>query len=130
MYSSSNTGSFTVSVTKESSSTTTETGTSFSTAYTLTSGVSKAVTFSSSGQNIYFKFTAPSAKSYTFKSTGSTDTRGYLYNASQSQLTSNDDSNGSSNRNFSITYSLSANQTVYLKVNLYSGTGSSTIMVS
>ena len=133
MYSSSNTGTFNVSVTKSTTTTITEDGKSFSTAYTLTSGGSKAVTFSA-GQNIYFKFTAPSAKSYTFKSTGSTDTYGYLYNSSQTQVASNDDDSSvsSSNRNFGITYSLSTNQTVYLKVKLYSSsaTGSSTIMVS
>ena len=61
---------------------------------------------------------------------GSYDTYGYLYNSSQSQLSSNDDDGDGSN--FKITRSMLVGETVYLKVKLYSSssTGTFTVTVS
>ena len=80
---------------------------------------------------MYFVFRATESKSYTFYSTGSYDTYGYLYDANQFQIVSNDDSNGISNSNFSMTYSLTAGETVYLVVRMFSQatTGTFTVYV-
>ncbi len=43
------------------------------------------------GHESIYKFSAPSAGSYTFETTGSNDTCGVLYNSSKSVITSNDD---------------------------------------
>ncbi len=59
---------------------------------------------------------------YTFFTSGSLDTMGYLYNESGTQIGYNDDSNG---RNFAISASLTLGETYYLKVKAWSSnTGS------
>ena len=105
-------------------------GSSFEKAYIITSGESLPAVIDTAGEYVYFKFTATESKTYTFQSSGSYDTYGYLYNSSQSQLSSDDDSGDGSN--FKITRSMSAGETVYLKVKLYSGssTGTFTVTVS
>jgi protein involved in ribonucleotide reduction len=73
----------------------------------------------------WIRFTAPIAGSWTFKSSGiptGSDIYGYLLNSSGSQLAYDDD--GAGNRNFSITYTLTANTVYYLKVKNYSATTS------
>lgn len=82
-------------------------GNDFSTAYILQVGnqVSDAIDYS--GDVDFFKFTPTYSGTYTMATSGSTDTYGYLYDASLSQLAYNDDSNGTTN--FSISYSLTAN---------------------
>lgn len=72
------------------------------------------------GQVTRVKFTAPSAGTYVFTSTGSDDTYGYLYNSAttSSSLVSDDDSG--SNQNFRMEHSLSSGQTIYVGVKFYS----------
>lgn len=72
------------------------------------------------GEITRVKFTAPSAGTYVFTSTGSEDTYGYLYNSANtsSSLTSDDDSG--SNQNFSMERSMNSGQTIYVGVKFYS----------
>ena len=88
-------------------------------------GVSAPISYA--GQYYYFTFTPPRTTSYTFYSTGSTDTYGHLYNASGAQLTSDDDS-GVAN-NFNVTYTLTANTTYYYAARYYSASNTGTISV-
>ena len=103
-------------------------GSSFEKAYIITIGESLSAVIDTAGEYVYFKFTATESKTYTFQSSGSYDTYGYLYNSSQSQLSSNDDSGDGSN--FLISRSMSAGETVYLKVKLYSSSATGTFTVS
>ena len=105
-------------------------GTSFEKAYIMTTGDTLNAVVDTAGEYVYFVFTATESKTYTFQSNGSYDTFGYLYNSSQSQISSNNDSGDGSN--FLISSSMSAGETVYLKVKLYSSsiTGTFTVTVS
>ena len=78
----------------------------------------------------WFAFTPTASGSYLFYTTGSTDTKGTLYNSSETQLKVNN--NGSINgSNFALAYSLTAGQTYYIKVsNNNSSTGAYTLNVS
>ena len=90
-------------------------------------GGSYTVTIDTAGEKIYYKFTATESKSYTIKSSGGLDTYGYLYDSSQSQLTYNDGST-----DFIITRSLTAGETYYVVVEMYSSsaTGTFTLTIS
>ena len=83
---------------------------------TLSLNTGKATTLAAY-EYAYFVFTPSTTGSYTFYSTGSTDTYGYLYNTSAAQLRSNDD--GGASYNFSITYELTAGQKYVLGVRCY-----------
>ena len=67
----------------------------------------------------YFWFTPSSSGNYTIYTTGNTDTMGYLYDSSYRQIAYNDDTAGSANRNFTITYNLVANQRYYVAVKAF-----------
>ncbi|MFD2115585.1 S8 family serine peptidase [Paenibacillus yanchengensis] len=67
-------------------------------------------------EDIYI-FTPSVSRAYTFSTSGSTDTMGSLYDSSKNVIAHNDDSSG--NLNFSITHSLTANQTYSIKVRAY-----------
>jgi len=88
------------------------------------------VTIDTAGERVYFKFVPTETRSYTISSQGSSDTYGHLYNASQSQLTYNDQ--GGNNSNFRITYTLTAGETYYIAARLYysTKTGSFTISIT
>ncbi len=84
------------------------------------------------GDTDYFMFTPKISGTYTIESTGSTDTKGYLYDNKgisngimnpgvKLPLASDEDGNTS---NFSITYNLSASTTYYIKVAHFNPTGS------
>ena len=105
-------------------------GTSFERAISIETGTNYSANITTAGGKVYYSFTANESRSYTFYSTGSLDTYGYLYDSNQSQLTSNDD--GGNNGNFSITRTLTAGEIYYLVVRLYSSssTGSFTVFVS
>ena len=99
-------------------------GDSFETATTLTMAYSRPAyvsngTIGASDDEDYFKLTAPQTGTYIFYTTGSTDTKGYLYNSSYTQLAYNDDNAGI---NFGMKYSLTAGQTYYIKVTGYGST--------
>ena len=95
-------------------------GTSLDRAYTLTASSSGTyVNIATSGQIVYFKFTASVGRTYTFYSSnnGSQDPYLIVYNPDGSQLTYVDDSSG---RDFIYTVYLSAGQTAYLGAKLWS----------
>lgn len=104
-------------------------GLSFENARSVGEGT-HSVVISQAGNWIYFKFVPMATKSYTIRSSGDYDTYGYLYNSSKTQLTANDDGAGSGQ--FKITYSLTAGQTYYIAVRLYStsATGNFTVTIS
>ncbi len=85
---------------------------------TLTSGsvVSAPITYS--GQLYYYKFVPSTSGTYVIYSTGSSDTKVYLYNSSGTELSSNDD--GGEERNFRLSYNLTAGTTYYYAVRYYS----------
>ena len=62
-----------------------------------------------------FKFNPTVNGRYIIETTGSTDTLGYLYENNGYSVTSNDDAN-STNKNFSINTTLTANQTYFIHV--------------
>ena len=90
----------------------------FATQIYLNTEVSGRIDFG--GDNDYFKFIPSQDGLYTFYTTGSLDTYGYLYNGSQSLLKSNDDS-GSGN-NFKIVYRLNSGNVYYIRVRAYGTT--------
>ncbi|MCM1298909.1 MAG: amidase domain-containing protein [Firmicutes bacterium] len=61
-----------------------------------------------------FSFTAPSTGTYTFKTTGSTDTYGKLCSSTGASLAADD--NSGDNSNFSISYKLDKGRTYYIYV--------------
>ena len=63
-------------------------------------------------------FTPEYTHQYIFRSTGTGDTYGYIYDANGNQLASDDDSGGSGQ--FKITYTLNAGETYYLGVKWFS----------
>lgn len=65
----------------------------------------------------YYKLITTKSGIFTFGSTGSTDTMGYLYDSNMSLLDSNNDSGLGSN--FKITYYLTTGRTYYIKIRGY-----------
>jgi hypothetical protein len=102
------------------------TGTSFDDAFIARANTEYTVTTEKNGQIVYFEFVPSYSKEYRFYSKGSRDTYGELYNSSRAKLKSDDDS-GDGN-NFYIAYKLTAGQTYYIAVKLYSGTGTFTFV--
>ena len=100
------------------------TGTSFETAITINSDETKSVTIDTAGEKVYFKFIPTETKSYTISSQGGLDTYGYLYNASMSQIASND------GNTFSMTYTLTAGETYYIAVRMYSSSATGIFTIS
>ena len=76
-----------------------------------------------------FKFTPTVSKSYVFKSTGSTDIYGILFDSYGFSIRENDDYGS---LNFTITQYLTAGRTYYLAVRHYSptGTGACSVLVT
>ena len=102
-------------------------GTSFEKAINMETGKSYEVIIDTAEEIVYFSFTATKTESYTIKSNGGLDTYGYLYNSSKTQLTYND-----GGTDFTITYNLTAGETYYIAVKMYStsATGSFTVSVT
>ncbi|MBQ3506637.1 MAG: InlB B-repeat-containing protein, partial [Clostridia bacterium] len=109
MYSSDNTGSFTVNIALP--------GSSFAEAIEVSSGGSYTTNIVSNGQDVYYKFVPTVSGSYTFYSTGSYDTEVYFYNSVYNNEAYNDQ--GGSNNNFSLTYNLVAGNTYYFIASMY-----------
>ncbi len=104
-------------------------GNSFSNATTINVNTNISGTIGVSGERDYFRFTAPTSGSYTIETTGSTDTFGHLYNSSQTQIATDDDS-GEGN-NFTISQNLIAGQTYFIQVRHFStGTGAYVLRVN
>jgi len=102
------------------------TGSSYETAIPMLRDVEYTATVKSGGYSVYFKFVPSASGSYTFKSLGGSDTYGYLYDSGGNSLRSHD-----GNTDFSITYTLTAGETYYLRVKFYSSysTGSFKVKV-
>ncbi len=85
----------------------------------------------SAGQVPRVKFTAPSAGTYVFTSTGFEDTYGYLYTSATGSEVASDDDSGT-DRNFRLERNLSANETIYIGVKYYdsSASGSTVLNIS
>ena len=81
------------------------------------------------GQNAYFFFTPAESAEYHFRSYGSCDTYGYIYDSNMNRLAYNDDDDG---RNFGIAYYLEAGVTYILCTRLYYGDaiGSFTVKIT
>ncbi len=95
-------------------------GNDFNTQNIIIPGVDLSAAIDYSGDYDFYKITPKIDGEYVVKTTGTTDTYGYLYDSNQILLSSNDDSEG---RNFKITYKLFANKTYYIKIRHYSSTG-------
>lgn len=107
-------------------------GDSFGQARTISLSSSGTGSYSSrldsSSDMDYYRISVSTGGSYTLSTTGSTDTRGRLYNSGQTSIEGDDDS-GSGN-NFSITRNLTTG-TYYIRVSGYNGaTGAYTIVIS
>lgn len=102
-------------------------GNSCSAATTLSVNSSRVGAINSSGDIDYFRIQVPSSGTLTVRTTGATDTYGFLKNSSCTNIISNDDTS-TSDQNFRISRSLTAG-TYYVAVRHYSssGTGSYTL---
>ncbi len=80
---------------------------------------------STGGEKKYYTFTPSESGTYVIYSTGSSDTKVYLYNSSGTELTSDDD--GGTDRNFRLQYSLTAGTTYRFAVGYYDSSATGTI---
>ena len=87
------------------------------TAESISSGNEKTVSISNPGECKYFKFVPTTSAHYSFYSTGSYDTFGYIYDSNMRELSR--DNNGGDSKNFSLTYVMRAGNTYYLCAKLY-----------
>ena len=95
--------------------------------YLISSGSNLSTSVSYAGQIYWYKFTPSSSGTYVMYSTGDADAYGYIYNASGSELSNNDD--GGDNRSFRLVYNLSSGTTYYYGVKYYSSSNTGTISV-
>ena len=117
LYNSSSTGSFSIMLRQDSTTSTIYTGSSYS------------CSISASGMKNYYQFSPTTSGTYVFSSTGSYDTFGYLYDSGMNLITTDNDS-GNSN-NFSISYYLYSGNTYYFAASMNgSGTGTFRVEVS
>ncbi|RIE03556.1 hypothetical protein [Cohnella faecalis] len=80
----------------------------------LNSPITRLINYA--GDQDVFVFTPSTTRSYVIKTTGSTDTVGVLSDSNNDPFADNDDS---TDLNFSIAYTLTANQTYYIRVKAY-----------
>ena len=94
------------------------------TAIPLTVNAFSTATISNGGDFAYFSFTPTTTGNYVWYSSTDQDTYGYLYDANENMLSSNDDSG--ENTNFKIIYELIAGEKYYFGARYYhsSNTGS------
>ncbi len=88
-------------------------------ATTLSVGTSYSAKIDFANQEVYYAFTPASSGTYTFESTGSVDSKVYVYNASGSEL-DNDDDSSDEGTNFKLTMNLTGGTKYYIKVRAYS----------
>ncbi len=91
----------------------------------LTVNSSNNAVISTSGEKKYYTFTPSESGKYVIYSTGSSDTKAYLYNASGTELLSDDD--GGTDRNFRLQYNLTAGTTYRFAVGYYNSSSTGTI---
>ncbi len=94
---------------------------------TLSSESSVDTPITYGGQVYYYKFTPSTSGTYVIYSTGSVDTKGYLYNSSGTELDSDDD--GGDSTNFRLSYYLNAGSTYYYAVKFYNTSSTGIIPV-
>lgn len=93
-------------------------GSSFATAETITRNSTITVSTAVASEFVYYKFTPTQTQEYLFYSNNATgDPKVIVYNASQTQLGSNND--GAGNKNFRYAATLTAGQTYYLAMGHY-----------
>ena len=90
----------------------------------ITTGSTEAV-ITAGGQRARFCFVPAVSGSYTMASAGSNDTYGYLFDSSNNMITSNDDHSG--DKNFSITYYMTAGTVYFYEVRYYHSDTTGTI---
>ena len=89
----------------------------FQNASTINLGTTYSVTIESPGQMLYYRFTPTLSSTYTFSSTGTLDTVGYLYSSIYLPITTDDDRGPA--YNFTMSSFLTANTAYYLVVKLW-----------
>ena len=87
---------------------------------------SNNATISTGGEIKYYTFTPSESGTYVIYSTGSDDTKVYLYDSSGSEITNNDD--GGDNTNFRLSYSLTAGTKYRFGVKYYNSSKTGTIL--
>lgn len=93
---------------------------------TVTAGKSYSVSLND-GETKYFLIKPTTSKTYIFCTTGSADTYGTLYrSADGTVVTQNDDTSG---LNFSISQYLTAGKSYIIGIELFSGSGTTTLTV-
>ncbi|MCG8453629.1 MAG: cadherin-like beta sandwich domain-containing protein [Spirochaetales bacterium] len=79
----------------------------------------------------YFRIDLDAGRTFIARTTGSLDTRGTLYNASGTILTSGDNTGGTLNRNFQFVYEVPTTGTYYIRVGSFAtATGAYTLELS
>ena len=92
---------------------------------TLSVNTTNNATISTGGEQKYYTFTPNESGTYVIYSTGSSDTRVYLYNSSGTELADDDDDG--TDRNFRLQYNLNAGTTYRFAVGYYSASTTGTI---
>lgn len=92
---------------------------------TLSVNTTNNATISTAGEQKYYTFTPTESGTYVIYSTGSSDTRVYLYNSSGTELADDDDDG--TDRNFRLQYNLTAGTTYRFAVGYYSASTTGTI---
>ena len=88
----------------------------------------KTIKIHTPGQCVYYALTLNSARTMLLESSGNVDSKVAIYNASGTELASNDD--GGSSNNFKMEYTFNANTKYYIKFFAYgSGTGEYTSVI-
>ncbi len=87
-------------------------------ATTLSVGTTYTPTVSFANQEIYYAFTPTSTGEYTFESTGSVDSRVYVYNSSGTEIGYDDDSSDEG-YNFKLSIDLTGGTKYYVKIRAY-----------
>ncbi len=88
-------------------------------AVTFSAGTTYSPQVEFANQEVYYVFTPSSDGSYTFESSGSLDSKIYVYNSSGSEIGYDDDSSDAGT-NFKLTIELTSDTTYYIKVRAYS----------
>lgn len=104
-----------------------KTGHTFESAINVQENRKYEVSIEEENQSLYYVFVPKNTKVYKFYTEGNIDTCGYLYDEDGFEIADDDDSGEESN--FSVSYSLTAGKTYYIKVECYSGSGLFTLAV-
>ena len=99
-------------------------------ASTMSLNTSYTASINFDDKEVYYTFTPSSSGTYTFESTGSLDSKIYVYNSSETEL-GNDDNDSDEGKNFKLSLSLSSGTKYYIKITAFgSNTGSTSFKVT